>query len=376
MRRTATRVDTCEGGTRSHGHLAGDGGALTTITLTDQAVGRLGIDTATVEQRGITRHRTFGGDVMPAGGAQSTVTAPVAGTLDATDAAAVVGAMVKNGATMARLVPLAAIERDIRVEAERVVSEAAGRQTMAAQRVDRATRLATDGAGSLRAVEEAQAELVVANAALKAAQDRLALASRGVSATGALAINAPADALLQAVYAHPGQTVAAGAPLFDLIRLDTVWVRVPLYAGDVDQVDRRSPAYIVPLGAAGTAPGTAARPVAAPPSADPATAAVDLYYALPNADGALRPGQRVSVRVPLTAPAQSLVVARAALLHDAYGGSWVYEAKDAHTFVRRRVSVVDMSGDFAVLDQGPAPGTRVVTLGATELFGTEFGAGK
>ncbi len=275
-----------------------------------------------------------------------------------------------------RLVPLAPAERDVRIEAERAVSEAEGRQSMAAQRAERATRLAADGSGSRRAAEEAQADLVVANAALKAAQDRLALASRGVSHTGALPLNAPADAMLQAVYAGAGQTVAAGAPLFDLVQLDTVWIRVPLYARDVDEIDRRGPARIVPVGAAGTTPGTVARPVTASPSADPSTAAIDLYYAVSNPGGALRPGQRVGVRVPLTSGAQSLVVPHAALLHDASGGSWVYEVRGSNVFVRRRVSVVDLVDGFAVLDHGPAPGTRVVTAGAAELFGTEFGAGK
>ena len=110
--------------------------------------------------------------------------------------------------------------------------------------------------------------------------------------------------------------------------------------------------------------------------ADPSTAAVDLFYATVNTGGALRPGQRVGVRVPLRSEARSLVVPRAALLHDAYGGTWVYEVRDAHVFVRRRVSVVDLVGDLAVLDRGPSPGTRVETAGAAELFGTEFGAGK
>lgn len=350
--------------------------SLTTVTLTAEAVGRLGLETSPVERRGVTRIRTLGGDVVPSGGSQSMVTAPFAGTLEATDDAVTIGTTVKKGTTIVRLFPLAPAEREGRIEAERAVNEAAGRQALAAQRLERTTRLAADGSGSRRAAEEAQADLVVANAALKAAHDRLALASRGVSASGALALAAPTDALLQAVHAGPGQTVAAGAPLFDLVRLDTVWIRVPLYAGDLEQVDRRQSARIVPVGAAGTSPGTVARPVTAPPSADPSTAAVDLYYAVANAGGALRPGQRVGVRVPLTSDVERLVVPKGALLHDAYGGSWVYEARDAHTFVRRRVSVVDLVDDVAVLDHGPPTGTRVVTAGAAELFGTEFGTGK
>lgn len=350
--------------------------ALTTITLTVEAVSRLGVETAMVEERSLTRTRTLGGEVMPAGGAQTTVTAPVAGVLELAGGGAAVGTRVRQGTTVMRIVPLAPAERDVRIEAERVVSEAVGRQTMAAQRERRATQLASDGSGSRRAAEEAQADLVVANAALEAARNRLALAARGVSATGGLALVAPHDGVVRAMFALPGQTVAASAPLFDLVRLDTVWIRVPLYAGDVDTVDRRAAVQVVPIGADASETGVTVRPVAAPPSADAAAAAIDLYYAAPNSDGAFRPGQRVGVRVPLGGPSRALVVPRASVLHDAQGGSWVYEARQATVFVRRRVSVVDMVGAYAVIAAGPAVGTRVVTLGAAELFGTEFGVGK
>jgi membrane fusion protein, heavy metal efflux system len=350
--------------------------SLTTITLTADAVGRLGIETAVVEQRGMVRTRTVGGEVMPAAGAMTTVTAPVAGTLEAAAGASRVGTTLKGGTTVLRLVPLAPAERDVRVEAERAVDEAAGRQALAAQRLQRAARLASDGSGSRRAVEEAQAEMIAADAAIKAARDRLALAARSVSPSGALALNAPDDAMLLAVHAAPGQAVAAGARLFDLARLDPIWIRVAVFAGELGDIDRGASARIVPLGASGASPGVAAQPVVAPPTADAATAAVDLYYAAANAGGSLRPGQRVGVRVPLASPAQSLVVPRAAVLHDAYGGSWVYEARPSHAFVRRRVSVRDLVDGLAVLDQGPPSGTKVVTTGAAELFGTEFGVGK
>jgi membrane fusion protein, heavy metal efflux system len=45
-------------------------------------------------------------------------------------------------------------------------------------------------------------------------------------------------------------------------------------------------------------------------------------------------------------------------------------------YSRQRVVVTDVSGPLAVLSQGPAEGMRVVTDGAAELFGVEFGAGK
>lgn len=350
--------------------------ALATVTLTDAATARLGIETAQVERRRIATTRSLGGEILPAGGAQVTVTAPVAGTLSAEAPTPVVGATVASGAPVLTLIPLAPAERDVRVEAERLVAEAVGRQEMAGQRAERARLLAQDGAGSLRASEEAAADLAVANAALAAARERLALAAQGVSAAGAIRLTSPRAGVLRALYANAGQTVAAGAPLFDIVGLDTVWLRVPVFAGDLDALDRRAPAEVVSLGATAGAGGRTATPIAAPPTADLATAGVDLFYRLANTDTGLRPGQRVSVRVPLAAGVEHLVVPRGAVLFDALGGSWVYEAKGGGVFARQRITLIDTVGETAVLGQGPTPGTRVVTMGAAELFGTEFGVGK
>ena len=350
--------------------------ALATLTLTEAATSRLGIETAQVERRRIATTRSLGGEVVPAGGAQLTVTAPLAGTLATDTPAPAVGAAVARGAVVLTLVPLAPAERDVRVEAERVVAEAVGRQEMAAKRAERARQLATDGAGSVRASEEATADLAVADAALTAARERLALAAQGVSASGAIRLTSPRAGVLRALYANAGQTVAAGAPLFDVVGLDTVWLRVPVFAGDLDAIDRRASVEVVSLGSTSGASGRTAAPIAAPPTADLATAGVDLFYRLANADASLRPGQRVSVRVPLTAGAEHLVVPRGAVLFDALGGTWVYEARAGGVFVRQRVTLIDTVVETAVLGQGPTSGTRVVTTGAAELFGTEFGVGK
>ena len=380
----ATAVASCGGGT-SHQAAAPAAvkvdapvkeSALTTVTLTPEAEKRLGIETATIERKSLRRTRTVGGEVIVPAGAERTVTAPFAGTLEALEGVPRIGTRVERGAPIFRLIPFAASERDARIEAERLVGEATARQEVVAKRAQRAEQLVRDGSGSRRAAEEAQAELAIANADLKAARDRLSQASRGVTASGAIPIDAPFAGLLRNLHANAGQTVAAGAPLFDLVRLDVLWIRVPVFVGEAGDVDARAPARVVSLGDPGSAEGVIANPVTAPPSADPSTAAVDVYFAVANQSQSFRPGQRVGVRLALRGEESTLVVPRAALLHDAYGGTWLYEARDARVYVRRRVSVVDIVDTVAILDQGPAPGTRVVTVGAAELFGTEFGAGK
>ena len=349
---------------------------LTTVTLTAEAEQRLGIVTVAVEQKTVARTRTVGGEIVPPSGAAVAITAPVAGKLQLAGPLPAAGTVVKEEQILFRLVPLQPSERDAAVDAEQAAETAAARREAAAQRVARAERLVKDGAGSRRALEEAQAELAIAEAELKGARERASLAARSGTSGGGVAIAAPETAIVQAVHVREGQSVAANAPLIDLVRLTTVWVRVPIYAGESGDINPAAPAQVLALGERSDAGGALARPIPAPPAADPSTAGVDLYYAMTNSGQRFRPGERVAVRLTRRESTMALVVPTASLLHDAYGGTWVYVARAPQVYARQRVSVNDIVGTDAVLSQGPPPGARVVTDGAAELFGVEFGVGK
>jgi multidrug efflux pump subunit AcrA (membrane-fusion protein) len=164
--------------------------------------------------------------------------------------------------------------------------------------------------------------------------------------------------------------------LLDAADYSRVLIRVPVYVGDLKWIPSQQNASVHGLA---DSPGTAtrsARPTSAPPSADPNAATADLYFELSNTDHALRPGQRVGVTLRTRTEDEGLTVPWSAVLHDVDGGTWVYVQTEPHRYVRRRVSVRRVSGDVAILEQGPTPGTKVVIQGASELFGTEFGAGK
>ena len=70
------------------------------------------------------------------------------------------------------------------------------------------------------------------------------------------------------------------------------------------------------------------------------------------------------------------VVPWSAVLYDFHGGTWVYVKTADRTYSRERVIVRHVTGDTAVLDEGPPAGREVVTAGAAELFGTETGFSK
>jgi cobalt-zinc-cadmium efflux system membrane fusion protein len=348
--------------------------ALTTVTLSREAVQRLGIETTAAKVEQLSGTRTLGGEVVVPEGRSVTVSAPVAGTLIAAGPVRP-GSSVARGDTLFRLVPLVPTERDQRIEAERAVSAAEAEEQVARQRVQRLEQLLKDGAASVRAVEEARAQQGVVVAALAAARDRLNVVTRNpIGPQGEIAISSPLAGILQSVSAAPGQAVSASTPLFQVAQVDPLWIRVPVYAGDAAGIDAAKPAAVSVLGSAG--PLRSARRVSAPPRADPTAASIDLFYELSSERTPLQPGERVTVQVPLLASERGLVLPESAVVFDVHGATWVYEDLGGGRFARRRVEIARYVADRALISRGVAPGTNVVTVGVAELFGTEFGAGK
>jgi hypothetical protein len=305
---------------------------LATVVLKPEAEQRLGIATASVTMQKVGRSRTLGGELLlPLGRAAiSSNTAPNSSK----SIYSLLPAM-----TPTELVRVA----EMQVDADGQAAAAQVHLEAAKVALTRAESLVANKAGTQRGVDEARAQAQLAEAALQTARERRAL---------------------------------LGAPLFDAVRQDVLWVRVPVYAGDLEQINRAASASLSSLGSGRDKLQRAARPVAVPFSSAAAPATVDLFYEVDNADGKLGPGQKVTAAIPMQGEAESLVVPKASVLHDIHGGTWVYENTGPHTFTRRRIEVRYVSDAGAVLARGPKAGTKVVTDGAAELFGTEFGIGK
>jgi multidrug efflux system membrane fusion protein len=150
-------------------------------------------------------------------------------------------------------------------------------------------------------------------------------------------------------------------------------VRVPLSAGELSKVDRSKPVMILPLAHTAEAIAVPGKAISAPAGGD---ASVELFYAPEGNGHKLAAGQRVRVELTLAGGGtQRRVVPYASVIYDLSGDTWVYTSPEPLTFVRARIAVDYIEGDTAVLSQGPSAGTRVVTVGAAELYGTEFGVG-
>ncbi len=390
---------------------------LATVTLTADATKRLGIATVAVEKRQVSRHRMFAGEAIVPSGRSIIAFAPVPGVIESAGAEfPQPGSQVAVAKPLMILKPLLSPERDVPTPAELVQMTGAKANLVSAlvtaqgdvQRSeseieglriarDRAQQLFTDRAGSRRALDDAVALLAIAESVLEASKQRekeLAsmLKSLEASNTGGkpepaspLTLTAPVAGVVRSVSVSSGQTVTAGTPLFEVVDLSTIWVRVPVYVDLLSTLLRDKNATLVALDGGSLVKGelvtVTAKPIAAPPTADAATSSADLYYEVDNRTLGLRPGQRIGVDVPLSGITEAMVIPTASVLYDIYGGTWVYvqeslSESDSTKYVRQRVLLEWVDGKDAIVSQGPSVGANVVTDGAAELFGTEFGAGK
>lgn len=294
-------------------------GDLMTIFLKPEAEERLRLKVVAVERRAVPASRLFSGEVVRPLSADGSAPAPVlGGTLDET----------------LRLA-------DLQAAADGRVLQAQTQVDAAKIALERAEKVLSAEAGSVRSVDEAKATLALAEAALRTARAQRALLGSPVS------------------------QAAPGRPS---------WIRISIYSGESPLLDPKASATIRAITATGA--GQPARPVAGSLTANALTTTIDWYYELP-ANYAARAGERVAVEIPLAdSQAEKLVLPFNAVLHDIHGGQWVYENIAPHTYARRRIQMERLAGDLAVLATGPAAGTKIVTDGSAELFGTEFMTGK
>lgn len=351
---------------------------LTTITLTADAERRLGIETALLTRQDVTGERRIGGEMLTPPGRSVPVTAPVAGRVDAVDGVRLaVGQPVRAQQLLFRLTPLSAPSRDLRVTYEAELSAATARLDGAQLQLDRARQMLKDQVGSQRNLEQAQQEFSQAKALHDASRERLdRVSTRPLDADVTVPVVAPFDGTVGQILTAAGQVVAAGTTLLEVDNLSVLWVRVPVYVGDMAALSGTRDASVEALGSSAPVVRRVARRVAGPPTANPVASSADLFFEVANGDRVFRPGERVSVVVSTAKAVQGLKVPASAIVYDYHGGAWIYVKTAPGTYERRRVEVAQTTATGAVLARGPEPGAQVVTAGVAELFGTEFGAGK
>ena len=95
----------------------------------------------------------------------------------------------------------------------------------------------------------------------------------------------------------------------------------------------------------------------------------DVERVIFDAEGAKRVGlQTAAVRQN----GQETVMPYSAVIYTPEGNAYAYTAPQPLIFVRKEIEIDRMDGNSAVLSDGPPAGTKIVTVGTAEVYGTEF----
>lgn len=354
---------------------------LTTIRLTAEAEDRLGIETSKAELRNMPGTLTLGGEIITPPGKEAKVTAPVSGMVHRTAKGyfPVAGSPVQMKQEVMRLIVIPP-DMDI-ISAAEDVKVKQMEYEVALSELKRAETLHENKAISDKVFESTRANFVKAEASLKAASGRLSLyqgsdidvASENLST---ITLESPVTGIIQNINVTPGQIITSSSLLFEVSPLNLFWIRVPVYSGDLASIDTGQKAYISTLGNRSESALLPADPIRGPLLSNASTASSYLYYEIPNRNGELRNGQKVSVTLCLKSTGQNLVIPYSSIVYDTQGGTWVYVKSEPLVYTRVRVDLDHVSDGLAVLTRGLSPGDEVVYAGAAELFGTEFGVGK
>jgi hypothetical protein len=172
------------------------------------------------------------------------------------------------------------------------------------------------------------------------------------------------------------KTVAApmAAPAAPPSATGDLWISLSMSAAEWERTAKDKPARLFTLGTRAPLAGELlAQPSGLEPIEDPKRSMLSVYYVVSGKDHGLTLNNRMRVELPLMGSEEKQkVVPYSSVYYDGKGTPWVYVTDKPLVYERQRIAVERVAGDLAVLSEGPAVGTTVVSVGAAMLFGTEI----
>lgn len=275
------------------------------------------------------------------------------------------GQQVRAGQVLGYLVPRLGGESDtaalnLALERSRIAVERA-----ALERKRLEGLLASEAVAEKRVIE-ARHEERVAQAELKAAQQRVASYQDG---SGGIPLTSPIAGTVVAINGSSGAPVPEGQVVVHIAALDKLWLEARIPESELGRVDVPSGAFFRLDGADQAMlleVGRNAKLIAYGGLVDVGTRTVPAILEFDNPGNRLRAGMMVSARL-YTGRAQNIVAIPASALIDDNGQNMVFVLREGESFERRVVIPGARDGDWVGITQGIAAGERVVSRGAYQV---------
>ena len=337
------------------------------FTVPNKQIQALGIQTAPLQSQANSVVARYPAQVIVPPKAEQVVSSPVAGLV--AQLLVQQNQVVRSGESLLRLVSPELGQLQLQL------LQASARATLARQAAHREQSLFKEGIIPQRRVQEAQAGLSEAEATLNQARAALRLsgmsaaAIKRVAATGmpqdSITLVAKQAGIVTEIAVAPGQRVEAATALLTVAQTDSLWLDIQLPVAE----------------SANWLPGTkvripgrdiTARILSASPTVSSSSQTVALRAAIEGQSAQVRPGEFVTVELPVAATQGSWVVPLSAV---------VYAGKQAYLFVRtpdgfegRSVQVMASAGQQLRV-QGPLKaGEQIAVSGVVALKGAWLNA--
>lgn len=179
-----------------------------------------------------------------------------------------------------------------------------------------------------------------------------------------IAVTAPRDGVIDARNVIVGQSVEPDGALFHLSDRRRMRVAARVYEEDLSQVRVGQAVYVELLAYPDRLLNGVVSLVG--PTLDPETRTVDVWVALDNPDGLLKPNLFARADIVLGQNDAALAVPNAAIL-EANGENFVF-VRQGDKYDRADVTLGAVDDEYSEVQEGLVPGDEVVTQGAREIF--------
>lgn len=235
-----------------------------------------------------------------------------------------------------------------------------------AERVARETaELLPSGAFPATVVESNQAQARAAGAALAS---RRAAAAEQAERVARHVLKAPFPGVVAQRMAEQGEWIVPGAPTFEIVNTNELWLEVELPQHRFSDLDPEQPVRLQPD--AGSRSSIEGWVEAAVPVGDPETRTMTVRVGVDNDSGALSPGMSGRATFMLMDSGATLRISRDALVRRPDGSNGVWIVRDETGQLRATPAKVEMGrtfGEFVEIENGLSAGDRVVVRGNESL---------
>ena len=332
------------------------------FAVPDGQIQALGITTAPLQSQTESVRASFPAQVVVPPNAEQVISSPVAGLVSQL--------LVQQNQVVRSGAPLVRIASPEFGQLQLQLLQANSRVTLARQVAQREQQLFDEGIIPQRRVQEAQAGLKEGEAALKQAKAALRLTGMpsetiaGIAASGnpqeSLTLAATQAGVVTEIAVKIGQRVDSASPLLHVVQTDTLWldIQVPVAESTSWQPGTR-------LKVQGR--DIAARILSASPTVSAGSQTVALRAVIESKAGQVRPGEFLTVELPVVATAGGWDLPLSAVAHD--GNQAYVFVRTENGFEARPVTVAASAGQRVRVQGEVKAGEQVAVSGVVALKG-------